>query len=1191
MHNLRNRRTLGLLSLATSITLAIVLSSLVAPAFAASTHEYTGVSFGPDGTSSTSFERPGAVAVDQSTHDLYVADYGAGDVYKFNEKGEASDFSALSSHQLSGFSFSASEPNVQQIAVNSTTHDFYVVNFGTESLQAFHANGERAEFSSLGSSEIGGFHELCGVAVDQNGDIYAADFKGGVHIYAPTGKEIALFEIEGACNLAVDSHGALYINHWINPVEKFIPSVYPVTSATTYSSAGIVDENHGFGVSVDSITGDVFVDEKSRLAQYEENGAPLATFAAAGPGAISASEGVAEDETSGNVYVTDTGGKRQVEIFGPLVPLIEHTLTVTNEGTTGTGTVTSSPEGIECGATCSAQFAQNSTVTLTATPSAHDKFAGWSGPDAGSCGAAPSCEVPIGTSDRAVTATFASAVTGWGLSVEHHNAYGAERESCPGGHQSLPGEPDCGVDPFTGSATTFDRESGFNEYRITVKNTGEIPSTGSVSVADQLPSGLTLASDTEAREASGKGWACAVANGAQSVTCTRSDSLPASGEYPPIVLHSYVAASAADQVFDVASVSSGEAETTTAKDATTIAPAVPFGIQTFSTNAFDASENPFVQALGHPLGVSTTIIFNSTIGEDGETDIAGGEARDVEAELPPGFLGNPQAISPCAKTGLDFNFHCPRRSIAGFAKLSFSGSPLTGPTFLTTDNALVYSVPAPPGHAAAFSFVRDGIPFTLYAKVRSDGNYGVTVGDSATGIPGPLAIKLTFCDNGVQEVEPEPGLHEPTGCTPQAPATAAFLTLPAKCSSPAPTTTLRASSWEHPETYVSKTVFNGVNLTGEEPNPNESFLSGCGSPELASRWKESSIGLKPSTTQADAPTGMTFDLATPQDEAAGKLATPELKDTAVTLPAGMSVSPSAADGLQGCSDAQIAVHSLEPGSCPAGSQVATAEVSTPLLSASPSIGNVPETGENLICANGTWNGASSFAYQWLRDGLAISGANGREYTAVEADEGNAIQCQVSAVNASGRAVAVSPEVDVEAPEGSSTESEPAPPAVPPRCARRYAVRRQQPELRQRRLEGRADVRIPVAARWRADRRRDREHLHAHRCRRRQGGAVSTDGHQRRRVGDRGRRGGCDLASARYAAAAARRSGARQGVRRVAAVLAVQRPGRPGRPHLPPVHRSGRPRTGRGRQAPGHRRREPGDGPADGDVQGQSPAAV
>jgi len=82
-------------------------------------------------------------------------------------------------------------------------------------------------------------------------------------------------------------------------------------------------------------------------------------------------------------------------------------LTLTKAGG-GTGTVTSSPTGIECGPNCSdqsAQFAQNppfTTVTLTATPAPGSLFTGWS--DACS-GNAPTCQVGL-TQAREVTAEF-----------------------------------------------------------------------------------------------------------------------------------------------------------------------------------------------------------------------------------------------------------------------------------------------------------------------------------------------------------------------------------------------------------------------------------------------------------------------------------------------------------------------------------------------------------------------------------------------------------------------------------------------------------------------------------------------------------------------------------------------------------------------------------------------------------------
>jgi phospholipase C len=75
-------------------------------------------------------------------------------------------------------------------------------------------------------------------------------------------------------------------------------------------------------------------------------------------------------------------------------------LTVQNAGT-GTGTVTSSPTGINCGTTCSATFGLGTSVTLTAAPSTGSTFAGWSG----ACSGTSTCAVTL-TAATSVTATF-----------------------------------------------------------------------------------------------------------------------------------------------------------------------------------------------------------------------------------------------------------------------------------------------------------------------------------------------------------------------------------------------------------------------------------------------------------------------------------------------------------------------------------------------------------------------------------------------------------------------------------------------------------------------------------------------------------------------------------------------------------------------------------------------------------------
>jgi hypothetical protein len=76
-------------------------------------------------------------------------------------------------------------------------------------------------------------------------------------------------------------------------------------------------------------------------------------------------------------------------------------LSVSNTGT-GSGTVTSSPGGITCGATCSASFNYNAAVTLTATAANGSTFTGWSG---SGCSGTGTCTVTMSAA-RSVTANY-----------------------------------------------------------------------------------------------------------------------------------------------------------------------------------------------------------------------------------------------------------------------------------------------------------------------------------------------------------------------------------------------------------------------------------------------------------------------------------------------------------------------------------------------------------------------------------------------------------------------------------------------------------------------------------------------------------------------------------------------------------------------------------------------------------------
>jgi hypothetical protein len=75
-------------------------------------------------------------------------------------------------------------------------------------------------------------------------------------------------------------------------------------------------------------------------------------------------------------------------------------LTVNRAGG-GTGIVTSAPAGINCGATCSADYAGGTVVTLTATPSGGSTFAGWTG----GCTGTGTCVVTL-NANTTLTATF-----------------------------------------------------------------------------------------------------------------------------------------------------------------------------------------------------------------------------------------------------------------------------------------------------------------------------------------------------------------------------------------------------------------------------------------------------------------------------------------------------------------------------------------------------------------------------------------------------------------------------------------------------------------------------------------------------------------------------------------------------------------------------------------------------------------
>jgi Divergent InlB B-repeat domain len=104
-------------------------------------------------------------------------------------------------------------------------------------------------------------------------------------------------------------------------------------------------------------------------------------------------------------------------------------VTVTRGGS-GSGSVSSTPAGLACGAGCSATFDPGQSVTLTATPDAGSRFGGWSGACTGA-GQTCSFETVVGT--QAVQAAFVKLAT---LTV-HRTGRGKVRDDA--------GKIDCGT--------------------------------------------------------------------------------------------------------------------------------------------------------------------------------------------------------------------------------------------------------------------------------------------------------------------------------------------------------------------------------------------------------------------------------------------------------------------------------------------------------------------------------------------------------------------------------------------------------------------------------------------------------------------------------------------------------------------------------------------------------------------------
>jgi hypothetical protein len=160
-------------------------------------------------------------------------------------------------------------------------------------------------------------------------------------------------------------------------------------------------------------------------------------------------EGCDKEPEPGSCEVeVDAEEARSVTVtFSKEPPLPSYALKVEKDGT-GSGAVTSSPAGINCGATCSAKFEEGKEVILTASPSGGSEFVSW----AGACVGSGACKVTMSAA-REVTATFDSKpAPRYTLTVKREGSGSGAVTSDPAGIEC---GTDCGEDYPEGTMVTL----------------------------------------------------------------------------------------------------------------------------------------------------------------------------------------------------------------------------------------------------------------------------------------------------------------------------------------------------------------------------------------------------------------------------------------------------------------------------------------------------------------------------------------------------------------------------------------------------------------------------------------------------------------------------------------------------------------------------------------------------------------
>ncbi len=350
------------------------------------------------------------------------------------------------------------------------------------------------------------------------------------------------------------------------------------------------------------------------------------------------------------------------------------------------------------------------------------------------------------------------------------------------------------------------------------------------------------------------------------------------------------------------------------------------------TCSVDTPGQFFERAASHPpVGFTQFIVKNKA---PGETPV--GEPKTVRVDLPVGLSVNPGATERCPldtfKAGAG---GCPGGSKVGESFVTAS-APLLGTPIAPIPGVTqvpVYNVVPPTGEPARFGLELAGNEVFLEADVAWDSDYheGFTI-----NVPKALAIMF--------EGLPINGLILKNRLVFDGTAgDGTFITTPSTCLGEA----FPGPSGHRYATYLLAASYAEEESPGyqfpqsAEPAFESPIPPGTSPKECATIPYTPALAVDPGTAVADSPAGARVDVDVPHILGGGNQDSSNTRTAQVSLPVGMGLNPSAANGLQTCSDAQFRKQSGAPGTdCPAASKVGTVTIESPPLPEGSLTGNV-----------------------------------------------------------------------------------------------------------------------------------------------------------------------------------------------------------------------------------------------------------